>query len=145
MDGVPVDLMPPDETILGFSNRWYYSIIEHAVPMALPGGTTIRLASGPFLIASKLEAFHGRGEGHYRYSHDIEDIIVVLDGRMEIVDEIRQAPSDVRSYLAAEFGKLLGDEDFVEGIGDHLLPDAASQQRTDIIRERMRRISESDR
>ena len=30
IDGVTVDLMPPDEAVLGFSNRWHPAIIEHA-------------------------------------------------------------------------------------------------------------------
>lgn len=138
--GVTVDLMPPDEEILGFSNRWYAGLVEHAQALTLPDGTVIRYASAPFLIATKLEAFYGRGGGDYRSSHDLEDILIVLDGREEIVDEFRNTPEKVRSYLAATFGKLLADEDFRAAVPEQLLPDDASQARAAIILTRMGQI-----
>jgi hypothetical protein len=41
------------------------------------------------------EAFDGRGKGDYLASHDIEDIIAVLDGRPVIVDEVKRAEPDL--------------------------------------------------
>lgn len=138
--GVTVDLMPPDEAILGFSNRWYASLLQHAQETHLPDGTTIRLASAPHLIATKLEAFHGRGQSGYRFSHDLEDIIILIDGREELVEEIRQAPAAVRAYIAEEFTHLLDNEDFLMAVAEYLPPDSASQARAAIVIERMQRI-----
>lgn len=143
IDGVTVDLMPSDASVLGFSNRWYPAIIEHARPRALPDGTTIRLVTTPYLIAAKLEAFHGRGGGDYS-SHDIEDIIILLDGRKEVVEEVEKAPDEVRNYVADEFRMLLADEGFVEALPEHLFPDAASQARAPIILERMADIAQTE-
>ncbi len=140
IDGVTVDIMPPDESVLGFSNRWYPDIIRHARQTVLPDGTTIRRVTTPYLIASKLEAFHSRGKGDYRFSHDLEDIIILLDGRDEIVEEVRGAPEDVRAFVTDEFRTLLADEHFTETVPEHLPPDAASQARAPVVIERMKRV-----
>jgi predicted nucleotidyltransferase len=138
--GIIVDLMPPDEKILGFSNRWYKDLIDHAETKKLPDGTVIRIVSTPYLIATKLEAFHGRGKGDYRFSHDLEDIIILIDGRDEVAAEIQGAPADVRAYIAQEFGNLLADLDFREAVSEHLPPDPASQARAELVLERMEGI-----
>jgi len=77
---VILDLMPTDSTIFGFSNRWYAEARENAVTPKI-GGHQIRLISAPYFLATKLEAFHGRGQFDYRKSHDLEDIVTILDGR----------------------------------------------------------------
>lgn len=38
-----VDLMPTDESVLGFSNRWYPHAAESAISLTLPSGRNIRL------------------------------------------------------------------------------------------------------
>lgn len=58
-----VDLMPSDEKILGFSNRWYPHAIASALRVALPSGRPIRLISPAVFLATKLEAFATRGRG----------------------------------------------------------------------------------
>jgi len=50
----------------------------------------------PYFLATKLEAFDGRGKGDYLSSHDIEDIVAVLDGRPEILDELLKASKSYR-------------------------------------------------
>ncbi len=84
------DLMPTDESILGFTNRWYAEAIRTATNLELAQGVSINLISAPAFIATKLEAFIGRGQRDI-YSHDLEDILVVVDGRPELVDEMRVA------------------------------------------------------
>ncbi|MDK2957112.1 MAG: hypothetical protein PWQ57_2608 [Desulfovibrionales bacterium] len=49
-------------------------------------------------------------------SHELEDIIAVLDGRAEIVEDVSQAREDIRAYLAAEFARLLADVDFQDSL-----------------------------
>jgi hypothetical protein len=69
-----------DETILGFSNRWYKPAIDAAAIVALDG-FELRVVTTPYFIGTKLEAFRGRGKGDLYASSDLEDIITVLDGR----------------------------------------------------------------
>jgi len=134
-----LDLTPTDSTILGFSNRWYSQALKEAEPVDL-GGYRIRLISSPCFMATKFEAFHGRGQFDYRMSRDIEDIVTVLDGRPEIVAEIGRRGDSLQQYLKNEFSKLLLERDFLEALSGHLLPDQVSQQRSRIILERMRQI-----
>ena len=47
---VVVALMPTDEAILGFSNRWYSDAIVHAVDEILPDGQRIRCVTAPYFI-----------------------------------------------------------------------------------------------
>lgn len=140
IDGVQVDIMPLDESILGFSNRWYSQLVEHAELRELPDGETIRVASAPYLMATKLEAFRGRGQGDYQVSHDLEDVIILLDGRPELPTEIFYAPDDVRTYIAEEVARLLNNRDFLYAIQGYLDPDEASQAREPMIRERLEKI-----
>lgn len=89
-DNVHLDVMPTEAEILGFG--------------------------------TKLEAFRGRGrdadgEPDYLGSRDFGDIVFLVDGRVELVDEVLESPS-----------------------AGHLLPDQASQARRDIVLERIARM-----
>ena len=136
---VILDLMPTDSTVLGFSNRWYPQALENAGTVEV-GGHQIRLISAPYFVATKLEAFQGRGQFDYKGSRDVEDIVTVLDGRPEIVVEVQQAAPSLQQYLSAEFSALLAERDFLEALPGHLLPDAVSQQRIPIVLQRMQQI-----
>ena len=134
-----LDLMPTDSSILGFTNRWYSQALENAETVEV-GEHKIRLISASYFLATKLEAFHGRGQFDYRMSRDIEDIVTVLDGRQEIVAEVQRSTASLRQYLEDEFSGLLSERDFLEALPGHLLPDAVSQQRIRIILDRVRQI-----
>lgn len=89
-DELVVDVMPVDEHVLGFSNRWYPAAIETAQTLQI-AGHEVRVVTPALFIATKLDAFHGRGGGDIVASHDLEDIIAVVDGRPEIVSEVAGA------------------------------------------------------
>ena len=125
LDGVSVDIMPTAPDILGFANRWYPAALETAAPYELAPGLVIRVVRAPCFIATKLEAFRGRGNGDYMASHDLEDVIAVVDGRDALIDETCAAPTDVRDYLAATFRELLATSEFVEAIAGHVVGDDA--------------------
>ena len=52
-----LDLMPLDEKILGFSNRWYRHAMNASGTFALSADLMIRTTTAPYFIATKLEAF----------------------------------------------------------------------------------------
>jgi len=54
------------------------------------------------IVATKLEAFHGRGSSDVTASHDLEDILTVVDDRPELVSEIGAAEPEVRAFIAGE-------------------------------------------
>jgi len=112
LDGLIVDFMPDDEEILGFSNRWYTEALDNATNHKLTDELTIQLISPVFFVATKLEAYKGRGNNDPLKSNDIEDILNVFDGRPELVDEIKQAPKEIQKYISEEFRQLLAQPDF---------------------------------
>ncbi|MCU7877211.1 MAG: hypothetical protein KZQ84_10495 [Candidatus Thiodiazotropha sp. (ex Lucinoma borealis)] len=138
---VILDVMPTESHILGFGNRWYGSAVEHAELITLPSGHKIRLVSAPYFLCTKLEAFDGRGGGDYLLSHDIEDMIAVLDGRPEIVNEIRAADSALVNEVRIRFAQLLGDTRFIGALSGHMPSDQASQARVGLVMDRIKEIA----
>jgi predicted nucleotidyltransferase len=138
-DHLVVDVMPTDTKILGFGNRWYGAALNTAKPIDI-GNAIVRVVTAPYFLATKLEAFHGRGNGDYLASRDIEDIVSVIDGRPELIDEIRVADPELLAYLKAEFTSLLHDTKFLDAIPGHLMPDDASQDRRGLILDRIRSL-----
>lgn len=134
-----LDFMPTNPSILGFSNRWYGPALVHA-QTTLIGAHEVRVITAPYFLATKVEAFHGRGKNDFRMSHDLEDIITVVDGRAELADEVHLAPRDLQKYLSDEFQYLLSNRDFLDALPGHLLPDAASQQRLGLVVNRIKQL-----
>ena len=134
-----IDVMPTEERILGFASRWYGPAIGAARLMRV-GGLEIRVITPEHFLATKLEAFHGRGRNDYTGSHDLEDVIAVVDGRSEIVGEVLANP-DVREYVSSEIGRLLGIQAFLDALPGFLLPDRASQERQPLLVARLRAIA----
>ncbi len=142
VDRIKVDIMPTQEEILGFSNRWYLPAIKNADLHQLENDLTIKLVTPPYFLATKIEAFKGRGGGDYVASHDMEDIITILDGRPEIVSEIRSASADLKDFLSRTFRALLTNGEFLDSIPGHLSPDHASQSRLPLLIKRLGDIAE---
>ena len=57
-------------------------------------------------LATKLEAFRGRGQGDFLFSHDLEDRMAVVDGRASLLEECRLSSPELRNDLAAQFLEL---------------------------------------
>jgi hypothetical protein len=142
IDDVMVDVMPTDENILGFSNRWYLPAIKNSVTIELGPNLEIQIVTAPYFIGTKLEAFFGRGRGDYLASHDMEDIINFINGRVEILEDIKNSEPDLKDFISKSLQGFLEDELFLEALPGHLLPDHASQSRRSIILERIKRIVE---
>ena len=139
--GLKLDLMPSEPGVLGFHNRWYPHAMETAERVQLPTAREIRLISPPVFIATKLEAFRGRGNNDYLASHDLEDIISVVDGRTELLEETRHAREPLRRYLSEQFTGLVNTNDFLDAVPGHLPGDGASQQRVPEVIRRFRELA----
>lgn len=139
--GLLLDLMPTDPSILGFGNRWFSDALRASVPATLPFGETLRIVPGPYFLATKFEAFDGRGKGDYVLSRDMEDVVAVLDGRRRIVEEVSGAGEELRNYITRRVSELIRDRAFVDAIPGFLPPDAASQARAKVILAKMKAIA----
>ena len=100
-----VDVMPCDAEILGFSNRWYQAGIQNKMTYVLPSGQAIAIF---YLLASKVEAFLGRGQ-NFRFSKDIEDIVILLNGCEVLFEEFEQVEIEVRGFLSDWFRENRSD------------------------------------
>ena len=139
--GLVIDIMPTDDSILGFSNRWYPSAVAYSVVVTLPQGTTIRVVNAPHFVATKLEAFGGRGRGDIYGSHDLEDVVAVVDGRAELLAETANAPSDVRDFIRENMAAFLKRADIRDAIEGHLGASGVQARRGEIVMERMRALT----
>jgi hypothetical protein len=101
--------MPIDEKILGFSNRWYKEAINDASEITLPSGIGIRIVSPAYFLATKFEAFAGRGKGDY-FSHDLEDIVFVLENRKKLIVELMSSSEALKQYFSQQAALLLNDD-----------------------------------
>lgn len=126
-----LDAMPADASILGFENRWQREALPHAVAVKLPSGTCIRAVPPAHLLATKLEAFAGRGEGDMLASQDFADIVALIDGRVELLGEVRAAPQELGEYVAEQLSGLMRGGRLRDGVHAQLRGDEASQRRAE--------------
>jgi predicted nucleotidyltransferase len=143
-ENLEVDLMPMDPGVLGFANRWYPLAMQTAGEVALPSGLVIRLISAPAFLATKFEAFADRGRGDLLGSHDLEDIVNVVDGRPELVSEITEAGAELRQYLAAQCRLLLDMPRFMDALPGMVFPDESLAERVKLLALRLGQIKALD-
>lgn len=132
-----VDIMPDDEAILGFSNRWYKEAMENAFDYQLNEDIIIKLVSPAYFIATKLEAWLGRGKRDALTSRDIEDVINLIDGREELISELGSAPDAVKAFISEQLSQLLDDTNFEYAVSSQ---SNSSSQREKIIFDRIEEI-----
>ena len=135
-DALVIGVMPLNEEILGFSNRWYPIAMRQHTRIALTATAQINVVTAPTFIATKLEAFHTRGSSDPIMSHDLEDILMVVDGRRELLSDVKAAPLEVSAFLAREFAELLTQPFFADLIAGTFEP-----ARGAIVRERINAIA----
>ena len=111
-----LDLVPLDEKVLGFANTWYRAGFDAALSAELAGGLVLRHLSAPYFLATKFEAFRDRGQNDVFLSHDLEDILTVVEGRSNLAAEVASAPNDVRQHVARSVAGLLALPPFANAL-----------------------------
>jgi predicted nucleotidyltransferase len=140
LGGLRVDFMPDDESVLGSGgNVWFKEAWKTAENYQLTDDTKIRLVLPVYFVATKLQAYLGRGNNDPLASHDIEDLLNIFDGREEIISEIMQAEPALRQFIVEEIRLLLKAKDF-----DYAVQNAAQNdsEREALIFERLEQIVE---
>jgi len=80
---IPLDFISAEDDAFGPTNRWYKEGFKDLRKVQVEG-ESIFIFSAPCFLATKFEAFNDRGSDP-RSSHDLEDIIYVIDNRESIV------------------------------------------------------------
>jgi predicted nucleotidyltransferase len=131
------DLMPVAADVLGFTNRWYPYAVDSAEEVEIEPCLRIRVATAVAFVATKLEAFADRGRGDPMTSHDLEDVLNIVDGREELAAELTAAPPALQAAVRGAFRTLLADPDFAS-----LLPGLViDPQRAATVAQRLRDMS----
>jgi hypothetical protein len=132
-----LDVLALSKEVLGYTNLWYKSALDHAVPFVLPSGQPIRMITAPYFLGTKMEAFRGRGQMDFLASHDLEDFIAVIDGRSTILKEVADSPGDVCEYLTEAATSLLSESRFLDAVPGFVL----DYGRVPLILERLNQLS----
>lgn len=132
-----LDLVPVDAHVLGFTNRWYRPGFEAATSTEIAPGLLLRHLDAPHFLATKFEAFNDRGGRDVYLSHDLEDIITVIDGRAELAEELAAAGAALRRHVAQQVNALLNHPDMANA-----LPGIVTQPiRASVVLERLQTIA----
>jgi hypothetical protein len=135
--GVRVDFLPHLPMELMQSNRWFPYLVEESERVEVTSGKFAWRASAPCFIATKFEAFNSRGKGDYMASKDTEDIVAVIDGRIELLDEMDFCSHDIRGFISQSCRQLLADRRFMDCL-PQLVPDA---MRETVVEDRVRKLA----
>lgn len=122
-DDLVIDVMPT-ANIMGFTNTWYAPAFKHPITYSAGNGITVNIISPVYFIATKLEAFNNRGNNDFIGSHDMEDIISIIECRPSIVDEILAAEQDVKEFIINQFKTFCQNPRFLNDIIGLCNPDS---------------------
>ncbi len=138
--GIVVDVMPDDESILGFSNPWYADGIKFAVDYALSDTLNIRLFTLPYFLASKFTALFDRGMSDLRLSKDLEDIVFCFFYCVDIALEIESSDAKLPHFLKESITKLLQNPNIREAIYCTLPGGEVNEENMELIIVRLNRM-----
>jgi len=142
-NNIKVDIMPTDDAILGFSNKWYIEGIENKIIKKLPNGTDIFVFPPAYYLTAKFEAHNDRRGNDLRQSHDFEDIIYVMGNCTELIDNIIDSDFKLKLYLKNKCQNLLEIDNLTEGI-ETALPYGSDSDSTEIIERLIQQIAENE-
>lgn len=111
--GIILDVMPTNPDILGFGNEWYHDAVNNSEIIILENDISIRMVTSPYFLITKIEAFKGRGNNDLLLSHDIEDMIAVIDGRPELLNDVLNSNKKVKLALSKEFSEFMNGQQFM--------------------------------
>jgi len=143
-DDIILDVMPIDEDILKFGNRWYKEAIQKGVSHQVAEDLVIRSITAPYFLATKIEAFKTRGNNDFLGSHDFEDIITIIAGRVEIADEVAQASNELKEHLKQTFEGMLKDNQFELALPGHVSDGPVTMERVQAVKGRIKKIIENN-
>lgn len=118
-EDIIVDVMSTKAVGWAPANPWFADGFKLKQVINLDG-QIIQIMPLSYFLASKFTAFNDRGKKDARTSHDFEDIIYILDNRINLAEEINNSPDEVKEYLKEEFAKILTDEQKQEAILSNL-------------------------
>lgn len=138
-EDVLIDFIPYQQTPLGPTNSWLKPGFEKAYPVEV-GSMEIDILPVSLFLATKWEAFKNRGNDP-RMSHDFEDIIYVINNNINLIEDVKNAEDDVKSFLKNMCKTILSHSSRDEIIECHINP-FTSEIRKEIVISKLEKILE---
>ncbi len=104
-------------------------------------GIEVSVIHAPVFLATKLEAYGDRGHGDSLSSKDVEDIIALLDGRPQLLQELKDPPREMQEFIQERLSRLRDDPSFAYAVEGYL---AEAPSRASTVYERMESIIEGN-
>ena len=138
--GLLLDVLPLVTRLAGIDDSWVAEAVAHPQPVALSSATHIRAVGPAWLVVLKLQAFADRGGNDALASRDFEDLVLLVDGRPELHDEVAALPDHARDFVRREIDRVAGLSSFDYGVEGALArPDALARAR-EVTVPRLRRL-----
>ena len=134
---IPVDIMATEDGSFGPANRWYKIGFEN-LWTAKAEDQEIQILSAPCYLAAKFEAFNHRGKD-YRTSHDMEDVIYLLDNRIHIAEEIAKDNIRITTFVKEQLQNIIQKGLLQEVLTAHIHP-LMLEERMPIVEEKIMTI-----
>ena len=91
----------------------------HKISVTLPSSSKLFIFPVEYFLASKIEAFNNRGKNDFTGSKDIEDVIAVLDGTLQL-NTVLKEKNGATMFVKDSFGRLSGNRDFIQSLEGHV-------------------------
>lgn len=115
-DDILVDVMATKPIAWAPANPWFEKGFQRLEKVKI-NDITIQIMPLTFFLASKFVAFHDRGGSDPRFSHDLEDIIYIMDNRTDWHHLlINEEDTAVKEYLVNELKMILTSNKIQEAI-----------------------------
>ena len=134
---IPVDIMSSEDGPTGSANKWYKSGFNDLWTVKAKD-KEIKIFSAPYYLATKFEAYINRGHD-YRTSHDIEDIIYVIDNRTSIVEEVLTTDEKVLRFIQNQLQIIIDKGLLNEVLMAHIHP-LMLDERMPLVKEKITEI-----
>jgi predicted nucleotidyltransferase len=109
-ESILVDVMNTKAVGWAPANPWFADGFELRQQVEIEN-QKIQILPLSYFLASKFAAFNDRGAKDPRTSHDFEDIVYILDNRIDFEKEIFKASRDnVKKYLQNEFREIVQND-----------------------------------
>ena len=131
-EDIKVDVMSTKAIGWAPANPWFAPGFTQKITVEIED-QQVQILPLPYFLASKFTAFNDRGAKDPRTSHDLEDIVYVLDNRTDIVEQLTCTPKDVRPYLTEQLQRILEDRSIQEAILGNLLYETREERYNRII------------
>lgn len=131
-EDIKVDVMNTKAVGWAPANPWFAPGFAKRETVAVED-QKVQILPLPYFLASKFTAFNDRGTKDPRTSHDLEDIVYVLDNRTDIVEQLTKAPADVKPFLSKQLQNILQDSVMKEAVYGNLFYETRGERYQRII------------